>query len=185
MCPRAPVFTCSRRSGVTGGGGMGGGGQPGLLPSASSLRCVLLCTAPLCQATDIHSLGYESEEEGETEGGRHRETRSSTHSGTDKLWAFCLSIVSAETHSLLPHSSATQSQRRGEDPYSRFISVFKFGSNICQTFPPPPSSSSFLFFLFFLSPCRSETVWLVNPARPETDSSLYYSTGERDRFADR
>lgn len=128
---------------------MGGGGQPGLLPSASSLRCVLLCTAPLCQATDIHSLGYESEEEGETEGGRPRETRSSTHSGTDKLWAFCLSVVSAETHSLLPHSPATQSQRRGEDPYSRFISVFKFGSNICQTFPPPLSSSSFLFFLFF------------------------------------
>lgn len=89
----------------------GGGGQPGLLPSAGALlRCVPVCSAPLCQATDIHSLGSETEEEGETEGGLSEEARSAAHSGTDKLWALCLSLLAAEP--LLPHSSATESQQR-------------------------------------------------------------------------
>lgn len=60
----------------------------------NNLRCSLLPapSASLCSAQPrsvkpqiIHSLGYETEEEGETEGGNARETRSSTHSGTDKL----------------------------------------------------------------------------------------------------
>lgn len=134
----------------------------------NNLRCSLLparsasfCSAQLRSVKPqiIHSLRYETEEEGETEGGNDGETRSSTHSGTDKLSAFCLSIVSAETHSLPPSQFGYRISTRGEDPHLCFISVFKFGSNICLTFPP-------LLLLFFLCPWRSEVVWLVNPGRP-------------------
>lgn len=53
--------------------------------------------------------------------GRERK-RSSTHTSGEKLTAFRLAILSAET---IPHSSATDF-----DPYSRSFSIFKFGSGI-------------------------------------------------------
>lgn len=53
--------------------------------------------------------------------GRERK-RSSTHTSREKLTAFCLSILSAET---IPHSSATDFH-----PYWCSFSIFKFGSGI-------------------------------------------------------
>lgn len=57
MCPCASFFTGRRRNGVSGVGET-------TCSAASFLRCVLLCTAPLCQATDIHGVDYETKEGG-------------------------------------------------------------------------------------------------------------------------
>lgn len=46
MCPCARFLTCGRRVSDK------GREKPALQPSARSLRFALLCTAPLCQATD-------------------------------------------------------------------------------------------------------------------------------------
>lgn len=123
----------------------------------NNLCCSLqpIRSAPFCCAQPrsvkpqiTHSLSYETEEEGEMMGGNDRKMRSSTHSGTDKLSAFCLSIVSAVIHSLLPHSSATEHQRKVKISTSFFISILKFRSSICLTPPPHPTPalSSFIFY---------------------------------------
>ena len=185
MCPCAPFSTCRRRSWVTGGGRGGNNLRCSLLPAPSASICSAQPRSVKPQI--LHSLGYETEEEGETEGGNDRETRSSAHSGTDKLWAFCLPIASAETHLPSPSQFSSRISTQRWKSHLCFISVFKFGSNICQTFffSLLVFSSLSVFSFFFLCPRWSEVVWLVNPERPRTDSSLYYSTGETDRFADR
>lgn len=138
------------------------GEQPALQPSACSPRFDLLCTAPLCQATD-NTQPRLWDRGGGRNGGREREreTGSSTHSGADKLSAFCLTIVSAVTDSLLSHSSATKSQRStcALSPSLSLDPIFVW-------LLPPPHSFSSSFFFFFLCPRRSEMVWLVNPGRP-------------------
>lgn len=74
MCPCAPFFTYRRGVSDRRGSNL----RRSLLPARSAF--VLLCTAEhSVKPRIIHSLGYETEEEGETEGGNGRETGSSTH----------------------------------------------------------------------------------------------------------
>lgn len=137
--PVHPFFTCGRRVSDRRGNNL----RCSLLPR--SLCLVLLCTAPLCQATDnAHSLGYENEEEGETEGGNDRETEelhTLRHGQTVRfLSLYCFGRNTLPSPSQFGYRMSTQS----ENPDLCFISVFKFGSNICQTF-----FSLFLRFFFF------------------------------------
>lgn len=119
-----------------------------LQPARSASFC---CAQPRSVKPQItHSLSYETREEGEMMGGNDRKMRSSTHSGADKLSALCLSIASAAAHSFPSSLFSYRASVQGEDLHLFFISILKFRSSICQTFPPSLSffSSSFFSFLF-------------------------------------
>lgn len=109
-------------------------------------RSALHSSANSAKPQIIHSLGYESREEGEMEKGNARETRSSTHSGTHRLSAFCLVIVSEVTHSLLPHSSARESQRKVKIPTCALSPSLSLDPILVWLFPCSFSSSFFFSF---------------------------------------
>lgn len=186
MCPRAPVFTCSRRSGVTGGGGMGGGDNLGccLQPALSAASCSaqLRSVKPrIYTASAMRARRRERRREGDTE------RRGAPHTPARTNCGLSVSLSSRQRHT--PFSLTVRRHNLNAEvkiPTRALSPSLSLDPIFVRLSPPPPSLFFFFSFLsFFLSPCRSETVWLVNPARPETDSSLYYSTGERDRFADR
>lgn len=139
---------------------MEGGEQPALQPLLSA-RSASFCSAQLRSVKPqiIHSLGYETEEEGEErrDGGREqqRETRGAPHSPARTNCQLSVSLSSpGRTHSLLLAQFGYRISRRGEDPHLCFISVFKFESNICLTFSPTLCLQLFLllFSFFFLCP---------------------------------
>ena len=112
----------------------------------------------------MHSLGYENEEEGETEGGNDRETEE-LHTLRHGQTVRFLSLYRLGRNALpSPSQIGYRISTQGENPDSCFISVFKFGSNIGQTFFLPLSPALSLFSVSH--PWRSEVVWLVNPRRP-------------------
>lgn len=138
---------------VTGGGG------------GDNLRCSLLpaCPASFCSAQlrsvkpqIIHSLGYETEEEGETEGGNERERRGAPHTLRRGQTVSFLSLYCLGSNRLpSPSQFGNRISAQCEDLHSCFISVFKFGSNICLTFP----SLFQLFLLLFFFYVPGEVKW--------------------------
>lgn len=130
-----------------------------------NLRCSLLpaCPASFCSAQlrsvkpqIIHSLGYETEEEGETEGGNERERRGAPHTLRRGQTVSFLSLYCLGSNRLpSPSQFGNRISAQCEDLHSCFISVFKFGSNICLTFP----SLFQLFLLLFFFYVPGEVKW--------------------------
>lgn len=122
------------------------GEQPTLQPSARSLRFVLLCTAPLCQATD-NTQPELQDRGGGRDDGRERQKDEELHARTNCQLSVSLSPRLQRTP-FLPHSSATEHQRKVKISTCSLFPSLSFDPVFVRLFSP---SLPLLFLQLFFS----------------------------------